>query len=117
MLQQIHLPCILLFSLLHQLERVLLLVDELAAVLQPMVIQHAGNEIMFVSVCRKRAKVKFALETRDLETFVIIHQVLRPYFPWEAVSSELPRTGRIVWTHSCARAASSGLACPRHLTQ
>jgi len=63
---------------LLELVFVLLLVDENAIVLRTMVSEKASDELVFVSVRRKREKVKFVLQARKSETFVVIHEILSP---------------------------------------
>lgn len=64
--------------MLLELVFVLLLVDENAIVLRTMVSEKASDELVFVSVRRKREKVKFVLQARKSETFVVIHEILSP---------------------------------------
>ena len=65
-------------NVLLELVFVLLLVDENAIVLRTMVSEKASDELVFVSVRRKREKVKFVLQARKSETFVVIHEILSP---------------------------------------
>lgn len=65
-------------NVLLELVSVLLSVDENAIVLRTMVSEEASDELMFVSVRRKREKVKFVLQARKSEAFVVIHKILSP---------------------------------------